>query len=106
MAALSEKEIEQIIERLDDSDLSELSDSDDIGPEITLETNIESHVPVSEIEGIEEADGVSVNEIETVANGSDSLETHNEASEVHFVWKKKPFTCPDICFTGPVIIAD
>lgn len=91
MAALSEKEIEQIIERLDDSDLSEHSDSDGIGPDSTLDTKIESHVKVSEIEAIEEAECVSVNDIETLVNESDSIETHNEVSDVHLVWKRNHF---------------
>ncbi|XP_049813929.1 venom allergen 5-like [Schistocerca nitens] len=100
MAKLSDKEIEQILLELYDSELSELSESEETGPETVGDTADARN---------EEAQW----ECRTSQNERDALEPEKEVSQAeneqpqdNFKWKKMPSTCLGTTVSGPDITAD
>lgn len=89
----SNKDIERVLQELDDSEVSDLSDAEDTAwePDEYLHTGAENDVV----------------EPETVAETSPESEPSSTecgtAKELRFKWRKKHFSRRDARFTGPVI---
>jgi hypothetical protein len=89
----SNKDIERVLQELDDSEVSDLSDAEDTAWEPVEYLNTGAENDVVEPETV----------AETSPESEPSSTESGAAKELRFKWRKKHFSRRDALFTGPII---